>query len=498
MVDYSPLFQNQGGGFANSMLAGYYGAMDRAQQEEDRRIRRQRQEEADEMARIRFDRETEQYEAEKAAGARTQQFHAAMSQAETMEDYKALLRQYPEMRDSIEPALQDLSDGQRNYLKTFVGQALAASQVDEQQTWAVLEEAERTMRTDNIPENDATADMIRMVIDGGNIENVKDTLKVISATAGFEEFADLFTPEVPEAASAVGKIFQDYNKGIYGPVGSPEAEAMRDDAIAKANKDSGVDVDVNVNNIPPGQNSDTTNTPRDPDKLAQKLSEKDAATLAEMSSSAQKATEVTSLANQIKEVAPNVGYSGPGGKIVGFGLDVAEAIGFNAPGTPGARSALKSLGAEARLSFTEKTKGAISDSEMAMFKEASQNIDQLPEGNITISNIMAAGGQRTVERQRFYENWASKYGSLQGADAVWNSYMNENPIITTDSDGNIQSNPVVSSDPYLSRLPVTAYTPERIMSLSAEELNSPALPIDTMTLTQIEALKARREQLAGM
>jgi len=41
-------------------------------------------------------------------------------------------------------------------------------------------------------------------------------------------------PKAPEAASSAGKVIADYNAGLFGEVGSPEAMQVRDDQLTRA------------------------------------------------------------------------------------------------------------------------------------------------------------------------------------------------------------------------------------------------------------------------
>jgi hypothetical protein len=159
----------------------------------------------------------------------------------------------------------------------------------------------------------------------------------------------------------------------------------------------------------PGQMSSATGTPRDPGKLSKELSKGDAGELDALRLDARNAADLESLAKQLEAVAPQIGYTGPGGGIYGA---IDDAVGI-LPGDSGARGAFRSLGMEAQLTFTEKTKGAITDREMAMFRQAVPNLGQRPEANQMIAQVMQAGANRIQTRAAFFENWARKYGSLE-------------------------------------------------------------------------------------
>ncbi len=241
-------------------------------------------------------------------------------------------------------------------------------------------------------------------------------------------------------------------------------------------------------NVPPGQNPDATGTPRDPGKLSTELSKKDAATLEEINTAGRTATDLESLATQLETITPQVGYTGPGGEVYGF---VDDMVGF-LPGDKGARGAFKSLAMEAQLTFTEKTKGAITDREMGMFRAAVPNLSQTKEGNMAIAQVMKAGAARAQSRAAFFESWARKHGSLEGAQEVWSDYMRDNPLISEDGNG-IKANPEGDWQSYLNRQPAMAYTPESIMQMSQQQLMQ--VPIEKMTGPQLDALERRFQEM---
>ncbi len=238
----------------------------------------------------------------------------------------------------------------------------------------------------------------------------------------------------------------------------------------------------------PGQNPSTTGTPRDPGKLSSELSKKDAAALEEINNAARNATDIESLATQLETIAPQVGYTGPGGQVYGF---IDDAVGF-LPGDSGARGAFKSLGLEAQLTFTEKTTGAITDREMGMFKAAVPNLNQTQEGNTSIAQVMKAGAARIQARAAFFENWARKNGSLEGAQEVWSEYMRDNPLITEDGNG-IKANPEGDWQSYLNRQPAMSYTPQSIMQMDRAAVGQ--VPIEKLTGPQLDALEQRMQEL---
>ncbi|MDP5217138.1 hypothetical protein Q5Y75_07910 [Ruegeria sp. 2205SS24-7] len=285
----------------------------------------------------------------------------------------------------------------------------------------------------------------------------------------------------PAPLSAAGKVQADINSGLL-PQGTPLRQQADSFNVTTAD---GTQVQYGP---PSGQNTQTTGTPRDAKKLSQELSKGDAATLNEVSEAARTASQLESLANQLETITPQLGYTGPGGAFYGA---VDDMVGF-LPGDSGARGAFKSLAMEAQLSFTEKTKGAITDREMAMFKAAVPNLGQTPEANRMISQVMQAGAKRVQARAAFFENWARVHGSLEGAQEVWGEYMRDNPLLA-EGPGGLTVNPEGDWNSYLNRKPAMSYTPESIMQMGRDEVGM--VPIERLTGPQIDALEMRMQQL---
>ena len=100
------------------------------------------------------------------------------------------------------------------------------------------------------------------------------------------------------------------------------------------------------------------------------------------------------------------------------------------------------------MTFTAKTKGAITDREMGMFRTAVPSLAQTPEGNEQIIKTMRAGAQRVQQRAAFYERWLQQNGSMSGAQTAWNRYIEDNPLIEG-TDNGFRLNPPADPRPYL-------------------------------------------------
>lgn len=118
---------------------------------------------------------------------------------------------------------------------------------------------------------------------------------------------------------------------------------------------------------------------------------------------------------------------------------------FGIPGIPSQEEAgqaenIGSISTEMQLRFAEKTKGAISDREMALFGSAVPGMDMSDAGAKHVMDGMEAGSLRAVERAKFYDAWRQKSGSLAGADEAWDNFTQRFPVFAEDGKGGFTIN----------------------------------------------------------
>ena len=102
---------------------------------------------------------------------------------------------------------------------------------------------------------------------------------------------------------------------------------------------------------------------------------------------------------------------------------------------------VRSAAANIQLQFTQQTKGAISDSEMNLFGLATPGLKMGDAGAERVIAAMKVAAQRTIERNKFYQQYAKlNNGDLSGADSAWDQFINSNPVITQDKQGNLSVN----------------------------------------------------------
>lgn len=115
------------------------------------------------------------------------------------------------------------------------------------------------------------------------------------------------------------------------------------------------------------------------------------------------------------------------------------------PGIPSQQEAgraeeVQSLGTEIQLLFTQQTKGAISNREMELFGQATPGMAMSDIGAQSVINGMEAGAIRAREKPKFFEAWRKQNGSLDGADAAWDSFVENSPVIQPDGKGGFTVN----------------------------------------------------------
>jgi hypothetical protein len=224
-------------------------------------------------------------------------------------------------------------------------------------------------------------------------------------------------------SSTVGKIMSDFNAGLYGE--GPKAAEIRDAAIQKAIQGSGMEMISDGNGgFTFRQGSGIGMSNQDVKNEANSI---DATRTA-----AATATDLKQTVKMLRRANENTGYSGPGGGIIGTGLDLAEKAGIDAPGDPGSRAQMRSGGLDVALAKVQQTKGAISNAEMTLFMAASPGMQQTQEGNAALLDMIDAIADRQIERVQKMEEWRAQKGTLSGFEAEWARYIESNPIVTED------------------------------------------------------------------
>lgn len=245
--------------------------------------------------------------------------------------------------------------------------------------------------------------------------------------------------------------------------------------------------------VPPGSDKLSTATPRDPGKLSEALSSSDVSYLNAERDKARSAEDLVDLSTRLETLAGEVGYTGPGGKIYGAVDDAIRVL----PGDSGARGAFRSASTEAQLLFTERTKGAITEREMALFAAAVPSLSQTGEANQMIAQSLRAGAERVKARSDFMEAWAGKYGSLEGANAAWDGYIQANPMLEKDAEtGDLRINPEGDWSMALEGVAKIELGPMTIMQMAPADFSqiTPEM-IATFTMPQLQAYEKRRAEL---
>lgn len=261
-----------------------------------------------------------------------------------------------------------------------------------------------------------------------------------AAAAGTKppQIVEIFDPETgqPQKGYMVGTEFV--------PLGGTKAQS------AGTSLSVGPDGEVTFNQGGPAQPGMPVDPTRNPGQLTKKLSDADAKLIEGYREAAVAADDLGATIDGLEMTIGNVGYTGPGGELYGKVDDLVGVL----PGDSGSRGAVRSQSMEAQLSMTAKTKGAITDREMGMFKAAVPSLEQTAEGNQQIIAAMRAATNRVKTRAYFMEEYATANGSLNGAQQAWDQYMNDNPILGQNDDGSLVVFEEADWTPYLTGEPV--------------------------------------------
>jgi hypothetical protein len=111
------------------------------------------------------------------------------------------------------------------------------------------------------------------------------------------------------------------------------------------------------------------------------------------------------------------------GPIIG---SVAAKVGH--PATQALESSTNALA----LDVAQKMKGALSDKDIAFIKSQTPSLAMGGDAGQAASDALRAGFERAQQRGAFYRAWAEQNGNINGADAAWKKYTEENPLTTKD------------------------------------------------------------------
>jgi len=148
------------------------------------------------------------------------------------------------------------------------------------------------------------------------------------------------------------------------------------------------------------------------------------------------ARDMTSDIAQMRGLRDGVSYEG--GWLPDIRTNVGQALGMKSgllgiiPSgqEAGNAAALRSKAVDLQLGFSEKTKGAITDREQAMFAGATPGLHMADDGANIVFDGQEAGLNRTIERSKFYQTYLQRNRSLAGADDAWDSYIKANPVFS--------------------------------------------------------------------
>ena len=181
------------------------------------------------------------------------------------------------------------------------------------------------------------------------------------------------------------------------------------------------------NKMPPDQQARFLEMKRGSDAQDKALAKTDVKRVENYQTDSDSAQSLLGDLNSLKAARAETEQEGPVmGRMMGF-TDAGQRI--------------NSIAESVRLGFTSKTKGAISDSEMAMFGRATPGLLMSDDAAAPVIDGMQMASQRQIEKALFYDEWLRAKKSLQGADRAWTRFINEKPIISQDKTGKFALHP---------------------------------------------------------
>lgn len=91
---------------------------------------------------------------------------------------------------------------------------------------------------------------------------------------------------------------------------------------------------------------------------------------------------------------------------------------------------VNSIAEDVRLNMTQKTKGAISDSEMRIFGLATPGMGMDDDAADKVMEGMELAAERVKEKAKFHDMWLGTYGNLDGSLTAWSQFTRERPVIS--------------------------------------------------------------------
>jgi hypothetical protein len=161
--------------------------------------------------------------------------------------------------------------------------------------------------------------------------------------------------------------------------------------------------------------------------------------ITEEQEAAASASSLKQTVGMLRKANQNTGYSGPGAGLYGAADDAAEQFGMGdyLPGQAGARATMRSGGLDVALAQVQKTKGAISNAEMSLFMAAAPGMQNTPQGNAAMLDILDAVADRQLMRASEAETWRQTHGTLDGFEKAWGDWVSQNPLIADDGQGSV-------------------------------------------------------------
>lgn len=272
------------------------------------------------------------------------------------------------------------------------------------------------------------------------IEPGKGPQRVLIRPDGSKEFLGRAPNSSSMAASPEGKVKMDYNAGVYGEPGTPEAIETMEAALRRLSKEA--------------QNpADTIGTPDSADVYGVPVSEVDPLRGLDPKT---RSSRILQIKKKADTDLGNMSTQEQTYRNTLMDLDRFEALNKETQanalerGVPLTQSItglfnedvkeMQAITARLARQNRQPGEGAVSDYDAQQFIKATVDYGKPYETNANMIKAMRARERMSIDRIQFMQDYYLANGHLEGADNMWRKYANSNPIFDPKQPGKLELN----------------------------------------------------------
>jgi hypothetical protein len=180
---------------------------------------------------------------------------------------------------------------------------------------------------------------------------------------------------------------------------------------------------------------ETANTRRQEFDLAKKIRQ-------EIAANTDKQRKIKSDMDVAEQALKNIEKKGgqPTGGVYGLPVIGGVAQSIRTSQDPDA-ARFRTVAANMQRNAYVPGEGQISNFERELFAQANLDLGRPMKTNYDLIEANRVAADRAIERAKFYDRYFAVNRSMSGADELWDQYLNANPILMQNEQGEIVSNP---------------------------------------------------------